>query len=218
MSQPSSQDPRFEQPAVSDEAMLEAHEHALMDKVDDGGVYNLLPLVLLFTFSGLIFFGGTYLNKFSGHFSPAVFDERAKAPTGAAEVVKLDPVVYGKKQFESLCITCHQATGLGVPGVYPPLAGSEWVNGSEDRIIRILLNGLKGPITVHGATFGAVPMPVIGPGGQGWNDEKIAAALTYIRQEWGNKAPPVTTEKVTEIRGQVGTRVEWSAEELLKLP
>jgi mono/diheme cytochrome c family protein len=218
MSQPSSQDPRFEQPAVSDEAMLEAHEHALVDKVDDGGVYNLLPLVLLFTFSGLIFFGGTYLNKFSGHFSPVVFDERAKAPTGAAEAVKLDPVVYGKKQFESLCITCHQATGLGVPGVYPPLAGSEWVNGSDERIIRILLDGLKGPVTVHGATFGAVPMPVIGAGGAGWNDEKIAAVLTYVRQEWGNKAPPVTTEKVTEIRGKVGTRAEWSSDELLKLP
>jgi mono/diheme cytochrome c family protein len=218
MSSPSSPDPRFEQAVISDSAMLEAHEHALVDKVDDGGVYKLLPLVLLFTFSSLIFFGGTYLNRFSGHFSSEVFDERAKAPTGPAEVVKLDPVVYGKKQFDSLCITCHQPTGLGIPGVYPPLAGSEWVNGSEDRIIRILLNGLKGPITVHGATFGAVPMPVIGPGGQGWNDEKIAAVLTYVRQEWGNKAPAVTTEKVTEIRGKVGTRVEWSAEELLKVP
>jgi len=109
MSQPSPQDPRFEQPAVSDAAMLEAHEHALLDKVDDGGVYKLLPLVLLFTFSALIFFGGTYLNRFSGHFSPVVFDERAKAPTGPGETVKLDPIVYGKKQFESLCITCHQA-------------------------------------------------------------------------------------------------------------
>jgi len=218
MSAQSHQDPRNEQPVLTDEALLLAHAHADHDKVDDGGAYKLLPLVLLFVFSGLIFFGGSYLNKFSGHFDPKIFDERAKPHEGGAEAVKLDPVVYGKKQFELVCITCHQATGLGVPGVYPPLAGSEWVNGSEDRIIRILLNGLKGPITVHGAIFGTVPMPVIGPGGMGWNDEKIAAVLTYIRQEWGNKAPAVTTEKVAEIRGKIGTRAEWTADELLKVP
>lgn len=214
-------DPRFEQPALSDEAMLEAHQHALEDKTDDAGTYKLLPLVLLFTFSSLIFFGGSYLNSFSGHFDSRIFDERAKPRAGAVEFVKLDMVAYGKKQYETLCITCHQPTGLGVPGVFPPLADSEWVTGSEERLIRIMLNGLKGPITVHGVTFGAaaaVPMPVIGPGGAGWNDVKIAAVLTYVRQEWGSKAPPVTPEKVTGIRGLIGTRPEWTAEELLKLP
>jgi len=204
--------------SFSDEELLHAHEQSAVDTTDDRGTYKLLPLVLLFVFSGLIFFGGTYLNLFSGHFNPDIFDQRALPRKGGVAAVKLDPVVYGKKLYESLCINCHQPTGLGVAGTFPPLAGSEWANGPEERIIRILLNGLKGPITVKGANFGTVPMPVIGPGGSGWSDEKIAAVLTYVRQAFGNASAPVTEEKVTEIRNKVGTRPEWSPEELLKLP
>jgi len=123
--------------------------------------------------------------------------------------------VLGKKAFVSVCATCHQATGLGVPGVYPPLAKSEWANGSEERVIRILLHGLSGPIKVAGADFNSV-MPAIGPGGYNFSDEKIAAVLTYVRQEWGNSAPAITKEKVTEIRTKTaaGRATPWSSAEL----
>jgi mono/diheme cytochrome c family protein len=216
----SNQPPPGSQPphSFSDEELLHVHDQAVADKTDDRGTYKLLPLVLLFLFSGLIFFGGTYLNLFSGHFNPEIFDQRALPHKGGVAAVKLDPVVYGKKLYESLCINCHQPTGLGVPGTFPPLAGSEWANGPEERIVRILLNGLKGPITVKGSTFGAVPMPAVGPGGAGWSDEKIAAVLTYVRQAFGNASGPVTEDKVTEIRTKVGSRAEWSPDELLKLP
>jgi mono/diheme cytochrome c family protein len=220
MSAESSHEPLTTTP-LSDEQLLRLHEQVLEEKHDDRGVYHLLPLGLLFFFSGLIFFGGTYLNRFSGHFSPAIFDERAKPHVGGVAAAPIDPIPYGKKQYDSLCTTCHQPTGLGVPGVFPPLAGSEWVNGSEERVVRILLNGLKGPITVEGHNFGAAgtaPMPVIGPGGQGWNDERIADVLTYVRQAFGNTASAITPEKVAEVRGQVGTRPEWSADELQKIP
>lgn len=203
--------------SLSDEELLHAHEQTVADKTDDRGSYKLLPLVLLFTFSGLIFFGGTYLNFFSGHFDARIFDERV-FPHVVDTSVKLDPVVYGKKLYESLCINCHQPTGLGVPGTFPPLAGSEWANGPEERIIRIVMSGLKGPITVKGATFGTVPMPAVGPGGQNWSDEKIAAVLTYVRQAFGNTSGPVTEEKVAEIHAKIGVHVEWSPDELLKLP
>jgi mono/diheme cytochrome c family protein len=204
--------------SFSDEQLLHAHEETVAHKTDDRGSYKLLPLVLLFAFSGLIFFGGTYLNLFSGHFDPSIFDERALPRSGQLEAVKLDPVVYGKKLYESLCINCHQPTGLGVPGTFPPLAGSEWANGPEERIVRILENGLKGPIVVKGATFGTVPMPAVGPGGAGWTDDKIAAVLTYVRQAFGNNSAPVTEEKVVEIHAKIGTRAEWSPDELLKIP
>ena len=203
--------------SFSDEELQHAHEQAAADMTDDRGSYKLMPLVLLFAFSGLIFFGGTYLNLFSGHFDPRIFDERA-LPHTVDTSVKMDPVVYGKKLYESLCINCHQPTGLGVPGTFPPLAGSEWVNGSEERIVRILEGGLKGPITVKGMNFGTVPMPAVGAGGANWSDDKIAAVLTYVRQAFGNTSGPVSEEKVAEIHAKIGAHAEWSADELLKLP
>ncbi|HWA08423.1 MAG TPA: cytochrome c [Opitutaceae bacterium] len=217
MSAPASRDPR-NSGSLSDEELLHAHEQAVADKTDDRGSYKLLPLALLFVFSGLIFFGGTYLNLFSGHFDSKIFDERI-LPHKVDTTVKLDPVVYGQKLYESLCITCHQPTGLGVPGTFPPLAGSEWVNGTEERTIRIVMNGLKGPVTVKGNTFGTVPMPPVGPGGQNWTDDKIAAVLTYVRQAFGNTSGPITEERVAEIHAKITAHTDqWTSDELLKLP
>jgi mono/diheme cytochrome c family protein len=211
-------DPRGQRP-LSDEELIHAHEQALADKADDQGHYKLLPLVLLFAMGGLIFFGGTYLNLYSGHFDPRIFDER-RLTVEPTVVAKRDPIAFGKKQYESLCIQCHQPTGLGVPGAFPPLAKSEWVNGSDERMIRIVLHGLTGPISVAGGNFGATPMPAVGPGGAGWNDEQIAAVITYVRtnKEWGNNGTPVEPEKVTAIREKVGTRGPWTAAELEKIP
>ena len=221
MSDPSPRDPRLEQAGASDDSLLAAHEKLLGKKPDEKAHYRLLPLALLFIFSGIIFYAGTYLNHYSGSYDPAVFDENGHPAAAGAAAAKVDPLVLGKKNYELVCTTCHQATGLGVPGVYPPLAGSEWVNGSEERVIRIVLHGLKGSVHVKGADFGAAAMPVFGKvagSGYNWSDEKIAAVLSYVRQEWGNKAAPIAAEKVTAIRTKEGDRKEWSQDELLKLP
>src|ERR1700712_1867997 len=123
MSAPSNQDPRLDQSAVSDASLLASHEKLLGKQPDEKARYSLMPLALLFAFSGLIFWGGTYLNRYSGHFDAKIFDENAKPHTGADEVVKVDPVVAGKAAYAQVCVQCHQATGLGVPGSFPPLAG-----------------------------------------------------------------------------------------------
>lgn len=220
MSTPSPIDPRQEKSAQSDENLLSAHEVHASQKTAPGH-YHLLPLMLLFVFSGLIFFAGTYLNRYAGHFSGRVFDERQLPSSGAVVAAKIDPLVLGKKQYGLACITCHMPNGLGLPGVYPPLAGSEWVLGSEERLINIVLHGLKGPITVKGNVYGAAAMPAFGqvPGsGYNWSDEKIAAVLTYIRHEWGNNGAPIAVERVTEIRNQTANRKEWTEAELLALP
>ena len=110
--------------------------------------------------------------------------------------------------------------GQGLPSVYPPLAESEWVTGSEERLIAILLHGLKGPITVKGNVYSVAAMPAFGQvdgGGYNWSDQKIAAVLTYIRQEWGNTACAIETATVTAFRER-GDRKEWTEAELLKLP
>lgn len=212
-------DPRLETAVVSDETLLEAHEQLLERQPEDNANYRLLPLVLLSVFSALIFWGGTYLNRYSGRFNPVVFNEDAKPAPNGPVVAQVNPLVLGKANFALVCSTCHQATGLGQPGVYPPLVGSEWVNGSEERIIRIVLYGLKGPITVKGVTYNAAAMPVFRRGtGYNWTDDKVAAVISYVRQEWGNSAPAVSPEKVAEIRNQIGNRAEFTAEELLQVP
>ncbi len=221
MSAPDNQDPRLDQAAASDASLLAAHEKLLGTQPDEKAHYALMPLVLLFAFSGLIFWAGSYLNRYSGHFDAKIFDENALPHSGADVVVKLDPVVLGKKQYEAACITCHQATGNGQPGVYPPLAGSEWVNGSEERLIRIVLRGLKGKVLVMGAEYSTAAMPAFGQvagSGYNWSDEKVAAVLTYVRQQWGNKSGLISPEKVAEIRAKEAAMKECTQEELMKLP
>ena len=221
MSASDQNDPRLEQAGASDESLLAAHEKLLGRAPDDHGHYKLLPLGLLFFFSGLIFYAGTYLNRYAGHYDPAIHNENASPTKAGAVIVAIDPVVLGKKQYEAICVTCHQPTGLGLPGVYPPLAGSEWANGSEERLIRIVLYGLKGPLKVKGVDYNGAAMPAIGKvtgGGFNLNDEKLAAVLTYIRQEWGNKSGPITAEQVAAIHAKEGDRKEVTSDELLKLP
>ena len=221
MSDPTPPESRIDQAGASDESLLAAHAKQLGPKPDDRAHYKLTPLVLLFVFSGLIFFASTYLAHYSGRFDPTVFDENGHPAQPGAVVAKVDPIVMGKKNYEQVCSTCHQITGTGVPGVYPPLAGSEWVNGSADRVIHIVLYGLKGPVHVKGVEYNAAAMPVFGKvagSGYNWSDEKIAATLTYIRQAFGNTAGAITAEEVAKVHTATGDRKEMSEAELLKLP
>lgn len=219
MNTPSNQDPRLDNAAATDETVLAQHEKAIGKQPDDKGHYRLTPLVMLFVFAGFVFFGATYLVRYSGHFDPRIFNETQKE-IGSATAAVVDPVVMGQKFYNAgACNTCHQATGVGVPGAIPPLIKSEWVM-SEERAIRIVLHGLQGPITVNGQNYNSV-MPAFGKvagGGFNWSDERIAHVLTYVRQAWGNSAPPVTKEKVAEIHAKEGDRKPWTAAELEKFP
>ena len=175
-------------------------------------------LLLLFLCSVLVFASALYLQRYSGNFDPLVYNEEVQgtgAAAGGATAV-VDPVAAGKRLFVNNCVTCHQANGQGLAGVYPPLAGSDWVNGSEEALVRILIHGLSGPVVVNGATYNGA-MPAFGPLGSNWKDDKIAHVLTYIRQEWGNKGAPVLPETVARIRAATVDRNKaWSATELVE--
>ncbi len=211
-------DPTFQPAAQTDEELLNAHEALLAKQPDDRAHYKLMPLALLFFFSGLILFAATYLNRYSGHFDKTIYDENA-LPTDHNVEVKIDPVVFGKQLFASsgACVTCHQASGQGVPGTYPPLAGSEWVNGPDERVISIVLYGLQGTVHVTSKSFNAAVMPSFGPSGFNWSDEKIADVLTYVRQEWGNKASAVTADQVAAVRAKDGAHTAWTEPDLLQI-
>jgi mono/diheme cytochrome c family protein len=210
-------DQALREPAgASDEQIQKVHAILLREKPEPTEGYSPLPLILLGLMSALILFSAIYLGRYSGGFDPMVYDERILPGMleSGGPAVALDPKVVGKRVFAN-CIACHQTTGLGLPGAYPPLAGSEWAQGPEDRIIRIVLNGLSGPITVKSMSF-TNSMPAFGPQ---LRDEQIAGVLTYVRSEWGNNAPAVSPDKVKEIRAAVASRNgPWSPEELLKLP
>ena len=128
------------------------------------------------------------------------------------------PVEQGRIHYQTYCMPCHQGNGMGLPGQFPPLAGSEWVNAEgPNRIIRIILNGLQGPITVKGQEFNGAMVP--------WRDTipdpaDIAAIATFIRQEWGNTGAPVSPEKVAEIKTATESRGgrAWTAAELESIP
>ena len=220
MSSPSQPDPRVDQAAITDDSLLAAHEKLLGKQPDEGARYRLLPLNLLFIFSGLIFFGGTYLGRYAGNFDPRVFNPDGKAGGPATPVAAADPVEMGKKLYNNAaCNACHQPNGVGVPGAIPPLANSEWVTGSEERLIRIVLHGIQGPIKVAGADYNSA-MPAFGRvagSAYNWTDDKIAAVLTYVRKEWGN-AGPISTEKVSEVRSKEADHKPWTAAELEKIP
>ncbi len=176
-------------------------------------------LWLVAVFMALVFWGGTYLAFYSGGFKSTEFDRSHMAWGGvvAAPVVSgpPDPIVLGKRVFTVNCVTCHQATGQGVPNAFPPLAGSEWVLGNDwhgdNHLVRILLHGLQGPVQVKGNTYnGAMPA---------WNmlkDEEIAAVLTYVRNEWGNSAPPITAEQVAKIRAETASQTTPYTQDALK--
>ncbi len=102
---------------------------------------------------------------------------------------------------DGYCATCHQPDGLGLSASgFPPLAGTNWVNGNEERLIKIVLKGLLGPIVVNDRDYaGQVPMT---PFGAMLDDQEIASVLTYVRKSFGNKASAISPEKVKEVRAK----------------
>jgi len=204
-------------PASPRDPQAGAHAILLREKPEPSESRSQLPLTLIGLMSTCILFAAFYLGRYSGGFDPMVYDERILPGMldGAAPPAAIDPAVAGRRLFAANCIACHQTTGLGIPGTYPPLAGSEWVAGSEERLVRIVLHGISGPITVKGAQFNNT-MPAFAAV---LKDEQIAHVLTYVRSEWGNKAPAVAADKAKSVRALVADRTApWSPEELLKLP
>lgn len=127
-------------------------------------------------------------------------DEHIAKPTAPLEGEALALFKKGAEVYsrEGHCITCHQPDGEGLPAaMFPPLKETQWVLGSEERLIKLVLHGLHGPIEVNGKQYpGQVPMTSF----KQLPDDEIAAVLTYVRNSFGNKAPMVSPAKVKEVR------------------
>ncbi|HEY5792019.1 MAG TPA: cytochrome c [Chthoniobacterales bacterium] len=193
--------------------MKKTHASTRRENREPGHRLTSVPfgLVLLIVALSLGCLG--YFAANSGGFRADVFgpENRAVAPgTGAS---------LGKRIYVQNCIVCHQASGRGIPRLYPPLAQSEWVLGKswvgENHLVKIVLNGLHGPTEINNQRYVGAMVP--------WekvlNDEEIAAVLSYIRGEWGNDAPPISPEFVAEVRARnLSRNREWTQPELRAIP
>lgn len=145
--------------------------------------------------------------------------ERKKEVYGATNLKGQDLESYnaGGALFgkEGYCGTCHQLDGKGLTASgFPPLSGSKWVTGNQDRLIKLVLKGLMGPMTVNGVKYsGQVPMT---PFGGLMNDKDVADVLTYIRNAFGNKGSVISPQKVKEVRANVlGKKDFYQVDKLL---
>jgi mono/diheme cytochrome c family protein len=172
-----------------------------------------------------VFSAGAYIGRYSGNFTGAGLDPlgvppptKKAGPGGPAggPTEELSPHDRGKKIFSANCQTCHQANGLGVPGQYPPLAGSEFTTGGSRRPAMIVLKGLQGPVKVKGQQFGSAVMQ---PWDKTLTDQKIADVLTYERSDWGNNASAVTAEQIAALRKELASHPESFTEpDILAVP
>jgi mono/diheme cytochrome c family protein len=143
----------------------------------------------------------------------------ADTAASAATVTPVAAATAGPngQQIFQRCAVCHQATGLGLPGSFPPLAGSEWATAANPAVaIRVVLHGLQGAVTVKGHKFNSA-MPAYGTN-QPLSDAEVAAVLTYVRSAWGNAASAVTPEQVAAERAATASRTTmWAAADLQPL-
>jgi len=194
------------------EEMPEIHRSMLAQEGDEPAE-GLEPAPWwVWTVSVLVLFTmGYYLGRYGGTFSAEAHELYQK--TGAARAEAAPPAPQGDFIYAAICAPCHQASGRGVSGQYPPLAGSEWTLGGAEIPARIVLNGLQGPVKVKGQTY-RNEMPAFGAQ---LSDAEIAAVLTYVRSSWGNQAGAVSEDVVKKARADSAGQGPWTAEKLKAL-
>ncbi len=215
MSQPNEGQERIDYLETSD--ITEVHASITREHAEPRSGTMPIPTWLGVLCAATLCWAGVYVGVFHGGFSSSVYNEYESSPVaffplpkvegdGPGEV-ELPLVQLGEKVYTKNCAVCHQPTGVGQPGAVPPLAASEWVDGSEaseKRLLAILLRGITGPMTVKGANYNSAAMQ--GFGSQ-MKPRELAGVLTYIRQAWGNKAGEITEAQVVAAKKFVADKV-----------
>jgi nitrite reductase (NO-forming) len=130
----------------------------------------------------------------------ALIAKRKEVIANSPEIASITQEIQmqrGQKTFLGLCFACHGQEGKGIPKVFPPLAGSDYLKADKDRAIRVVSKGLTGPITVNGVVYNNA-MPA-----QNLSQEEIADVLTYVMNSWGNDFGRVTVQDVNRVRSSM---------------
>jgi mono/diheme cytochrome c family protein len=161
-----------------------------------------MPLTVAVVVVVMVLFGVVYLLMADPIGDARLGDHRTVADLSGPVPAAPGAAVDGKALFAAHCAACHQATGKGLSGVFPPLDGSEWVQGDARVLANILLHGIDGEIEVAGATYkGAMPSF------QQLSDAELAGVISYVRGTWSNKAEPIKPE-VFEHERKTSTRTK----------
>jgi mono/diheme cytochrome c family protein len=128
-----------------------------------------------------------------------------------APAIKQASLLDAEALYSANCAACHQANGQGIPGAFPPLAGSPYVlSENTERMAAIMVYGLIGPVRVLGVQYNSAMAPL----GATLNDEQLAAVGSYVRRSWGNSAPAVGAEVFAQVRAKYGSRGPFNIQEL----
>lgn len=156
-----------------------------------------VPWGMLLAVALMSAFGAAYIATDGTPTPPELGDQRAVAELRSTAAASGNAAaVDGAAIYAARCAACHQAAGTGVPGAFPPLAGSEWVRGSEQRLAALVLHGVSGPLTVLGRSYNGA-MPAFGAQ---LGDAELAAVLTHLRQRFGDGAAAITPATVAAVR------------------
>jgi mono/diheme cytochrome c family protein len=154
-----------------------------------------VPRAVLALVAAVLTFGVTYILTTQRDDDPTLGDRRTMA-TLAGKVKGTSANANGAELYAANCVACHQASGAGLAGAFPPLAGSEWVLGPDKVPANILLHGITGKLTVKGVSYnGAMPSFK-----DKFDDFEVAAVLSYVRSSFGNTAASVSPEVVKAER------------------
>lgn len=146
--------------------------------------------------------GGDQKLVYSGKVSDEVYQPEggaiqtidAEAPKQVPAANKTERITHGQRVYNNICAACHQPSGAGVAGAFPPLAKSDYLNADKARAIGIAIGGHSGLITVNGKDYNS-QMPALN-----LSDEDIANVLTYVYNSWGNAGHEVKPAEVAAVR------------------
>ena len=164
------------------------------EQVDPTERSQPIPLLAALVTVSVLLFGIGYIVFSDSPGTPSLGDRRTLADL-SADTAKPAGTVDGKQLYAAQCVACHQASGQGLAGVFPPLDGSEWVMGDERIVANILLHGIAGEITVAGTTYKGNMPPFKQLG-----DAELAAVASHVRSTWSNKALPIKPELIAQER------------------
>lgn len=123
---------------------------------------------------------------------------QTKKPAGKAGSLLQASLERGKTVYAQFCLTCHQADGSGVPNLNPPLTKNQWTMGPKAVLIKQVLKGSHGTVEIDGDTFHNTMPPMAQ-----LTDQQIADVLSFVRNNFGNKASKVTPAEVNAERAKI---------------
>ena len=169
-----------------------------------------MPVAALLVAAAMVIWAVVYILSTEPLTLSQFGDQRTRAEL-SGPVAAAGGAVDGKALYAAQCAACHQATGAGLPGVFPPLDGSEWVLGEPRVLANILLHGITGEITVKGNKYqGAMPaFPQL-------SDAELAGIASFIRSNWSNKAEPLQAELFAKERADGSRTTPFEGEAALK--